>query len=88
MIIKYTYYYKLYIQCSNLIKILWNKWNRVCIYNNENEKTIKLKKSFCFGMGLSRGGSRRGNGSTSLWSVVEFLKDERPHRRWNNSLAM
>jgi hypothetical protein len=25
VIIKYTYYYKLYIQRSNLIKILWNK---------------------------------------------------------------
>jgi len=39
IIIKYTYYYELYIECSNLIKILWNKWNRICIYDNENEKT-------------------------------------------------
>jgi len=49
---------------------------------------MRLKKNFRFGIGLDRGGSRRGNGSTSLWTVVEFLKIERPHWRWNNSLAI
>lgn len=39
VIIKYTYYYILYIQGSNLIKILWNKWNNDYIYNSENKKT-------------------------------------------------
>jgi len=49
---------------------------------------VWLKINFRFGIGLDRGGSRRGNGSTSLWTVVEFLKIERPHWRWNNSLAI
>lgn len=51
------------------------------------KKNIRPKNSIRFGIGLAWGGSRRGNSSTSLWTVVASLEDERPHWRWNNSLA-